>query len=79
MLFCIDPTAVDIPVDVTSSILQKIVEYLLHHKGVEPPEIEKPLRSKVMSEVVAPWDAAFVDELALSRQQLYDTILVSGA
>jgi hypothetical protein len=30
-------------------ILAKVVEFLQHHKGVEPPTLEKPLRSKVTS------------------------------
>jgi hypothetical protein len=42
-----DPTATEVPVLVTSSILAEVVNYMNHHKGVEAPIIEKPLRSKV--------------------------------
>jgi hypothetical protein len=36
---------------VRGEVLAKVVEYMLHHKGQEPPYVEKPLRSKVMAEV----------------------------
>lgn len=32
---------------VKADILAKVVEFMQHHKGVEPPILEKPLRSKV--------------------------------
>jgi hypothetical protein len=47
-----------------------------HHKGVEPPIIEKPLRSKVMKDVCKdPFDADFIDRIGDNRQALYDLIL----
>lgn len=50
-----------------------------HHAGVEPPVIEKPLRSKLMREVCKDkWDATFIDELAVKRQVLYDLILAAN-
>ena len=43
-----DPAATEIPMPgVKADILAKIVAYMEHHRGVEPPTIEKPLRSKV--------------------------------
>lgn len=33
-----------------SDILSKVVEFMQHHKGTEPPILEKPLRSKVRRE-----------------------------
>jgi len=48
-----DPTATELPLPaVRGDVLQKVVEYCQHHKGVEPPIVERPLRSKVMAEVV---------------------------
>ncbi len=43
-----DATATELQMPgVKADILAKVVEYMNHHKGVEPPIIEKPLRSKV--------------------------------
>merc|ERR1712115_646851 len=56
-----------------------VVEYMDHHKGVEPPIIEKPLRSKVMREVCKDgWDADFIDGIGEDRQKLYDLILAAN-
>jgi len=66
-----DATEVPLP-GVTSEILQKVVEYMQHHKGEEPPIIPKPLRSKEMKEVCKdPWDATFIDSV-------YDLILAAN-
>lgn len=75
-----DATAPDLPIPgVKGDILKKLVEYMTHHKGTEPPIIEKPLRSKVMSELCKdPWDAAFIDKIAEDRQQLYDVVLAAN-
>jgi S-phase kinase-associated protein 1 len=74
-----DPSASDVPMPgVKGDVLSKIVEYMEYHKGVEPPIIEKPLRSKIMKEVVKdPWDAEYIDKIGDDRQKLYD--LVSAA
>ena len=32
---------------VKADILAKVVQFMQHHRGVEPPILEKPLRSKV--------------------------------
>jgi hypothetical protein len=50
-----------------------------HHKGVEPPIVEKPLRSKVMKDVCKdPFDADFIDRIGENRQALYDLILAAN-
>ena len=36
---------------VRGEILGRVIEYMNHHKGTEPPIIEKPLRSKIMKDV----------------------------
>lgn len=36
---------------VNGDILELIASYMKEHKGVEPPIVEKPLRSKVMKDV----------------------------
>lgn len=73
-----DAKEVPIP-SVTGAILALVVDYMKEHKGVQPPIIEKPLRSKVMSDVCThKWDATFIDKIGESKQQLYDLILAAN-
>lgn len=75
-----DDKADSIPIPgVTGATLDLITQYMQTHKGVEPPIIEKPLRSKVMSEVCPhKSDAKFIDEVGDTRQSLYDLILAAN-
>jgi len=75
-----DSTAAEVPMlGVKGDILSKVVDYMVHHKGTEPPIVEKPLRSKVMKDVCKdPWDADFIDKIGENRQQLYDLILAAN-
>jgi len=47
--------------NVKSVILSKVVEFLTHYKEEPMTEIEKPLRSSNMNEVVQKWYAEFVN------------------
>jgi len=50
-----------------------------HHAGVEPPIVEKPLRSKIMKDVCKDkFDADFIDRIGENRQALYDLILAAN-
>jgi len=75
-----DETATEVPLPgVEGPILLKVADYMNHHKGVEPPIIEKPLRSKVMKDVCKDnWDAEYIDKIGNDRQQLYDLILAAN-
>jgi len=75
-----DDSAAEVPIPgVTGAILQSVVEYMVHHKGVEPQLVEKPLRSKIMKDVCADkWDAEYIDKIGDNRQQLYDLILAAN-
>jgi len=75
-----DPSATEVPIPgVASPILTEVIAYMNHHKGVEPPIIEKPLRSKVMKDVCKdPFDADFIDRIGDNRQALYDLILAAN-
>jgi len=75
-----DSAATEVPIPgVSSAILTEVVVYMNHHKGVEPPIIEKPLRSKVMKDVCKdPFDADFIDRIGENRQALYDLILAAN-
>jgi len=71
-------SSLDIP-GVSGPILEKVVEYINHHKGAEPPIIEKPLRSKVLKDVCQDkWDAEYIDKIGENRQNLYDLILAAN-
>jgi S-phase kinase-associated protein 1 len=71
-------SSLDIP-GVSGPILEKVVEYINHHKGTEPPIIEKPLRSKVLKDVCQDkWDAEYIDKIGENRQNLYDLILAAN-
>lgn len=72
-----DAEVVPIP-GVSGKTLEKLLEYMNHHEGSEPEIIDKPLRSKVMSEVVKDqWDAEFIDGIT-GMQDLYDVILAAN-
>lgn len=75
-----DPSATEVPIpSVTCAILAEVLSYMNHHKGVEPPIVEKPLRSTVMSDVCKDkWDAAFIDRIGENRQALYDLMLAAN-
>jgi len=75
-----DPSATELPMPgVRGDTLSRVVEYLIYHKGADPPIPEKPLRSTVMKDVCKdPWDAEFIDKIAENRQQLYDLILAAN-
>jgi len=70
-----DAEATEIAVkQVDSDTLKLIVNYLEHHKGQEPAEIAKPIRSVKMEKIVEdPWDAKFINDLA--KRQLFQLIL----
>ncbi len=46
---------------IKKATLLKIVDYWTHIHTNTPPEIEKPLRSNELSDVVNPWYAEFVN------------------
>jgi len=75
-----DDKAEEVPIPgVTGAILDLVVAYMKEHKGVEPPIIEKPLRSKVMKDVCPHKpDADYIDKIGENRQQLYDLILAAN-
>jgi len=52
-------------VHITAPIVEKVVQYMNYHKDVPPRKIESPLKSNNMKELVAKFDAKFVDEVDL--------------
>jgi len=70
-----DTDATEIQVkQVDGSTLELIVKYLKHHKGKEPAEIAKPIRSVKMEKIVEDtWDAEYIN--ALAKRALFQLIL----
>ena len=61
--------------NVKSAVLRKVVTYLQYHVDNPPKEIEKPLKSANMNEVVAQWDADFCD---VDQELLFELILAAN-
>ncbi len=51
----------EIPLKVRKEVLKKVIEFCEYHAENEFPDIEKPLKSSNMEEVVGKWDAKFVE------------------
>jgi len=68
-----DKSEKNIPLqNVKSTILRKVIEYMTFHNGNPPKDIEKPLKSANMREVVSDWDATFVE---VDQETLFELIL----
>ena len=61
--------------NVKTSILSKVIEFLSHYKGEPMTEIEKPLKSSNMNEVVQEWYADFVN---VEQEILFELILAAN-
>lgn len=61
--------------NVKTSILSKVIEFLTHYKGEPMTEIEKPLKSSNMNEVVQEWYADFVN---VDQEILFELILAAN-
>jgi len=71
-----DEEAQEIPLpNVKSSILAKVIEFTQHYKQEPMTEIEKPLKSANMTEVVQEWYANFA---SLEQEVLFELILAAN-
>jgi S-phase kinase-associated protein 1 len=61
--------------NVKTFILSKVIEFLSHYKGEPMTEIEKPLKSSNMNEVVQEWYADFVN---VEQEILFELILAAN-
>jgi len=61
--------------NVKSKVLTKVISYLKYHAETPAKEIEKPLKSANMYEVVSQWDADFVD---VEQEMLFELILAAN-
>ncbi|ETI51803.1 hypothetical protein F443_04915 [Phytophthora nicotianae P1569] len=62
--------------NVKSHVLAKVVEFCQHHKDTPMAEIQKPLKSNVLSESVDGWDAKFVE--VPDHELLFELILAAN-
>ena len=69
-----DETEIPLP-NVNGDILERVVKYLKYHVADQAKEIEKPLKSANMEEVVSKWDADFVD---VDQETLFSLILAAN-
>lgn len=53
--------------EVNGPTTEKVVEYLEHWQGVEPPKIEKPIKSGKMTDNCDEWSANFINSLNLEQ------------
>jgi len=61
--------------NVKGEVLEKVVSYMTYHADNPAKEIEKPLKSANMGEVVSQWDADFVD---VDQELLFELILAAN-
>jgi S-phase kinase-associated protein 1 len=68
----------EIPLDkVSSEILKKVLEFIVHHKTVEElPEIERPLKSNDLKDSVPAWYATYIESEDL--EYIFDVIAAAN-
>ena len=73
---CDDEDVTEIPLpNVKAAVLRKVIEFCKHHSSEPMTEIEKPLKSAQMAEVVQKWYADFV---AVEQVLLFELILAAN-
>jgi S-phase kinase-associated protein 1 len=71
-----DEDVAEIPLpNVKGAVLQKVIEFCTHHKDEPMTEIEKPLKSQNMADVVQKWYADYVD---VEQVVLFELILAAN-
>ena len=71
-----DDTTQEIPLpNVREEVLKKVIAFCEHHATADFPEIEKPLKSSNMQEVVGEWDATYVE---CDMEFLFELILAAN-
>lgn len=70
-------TEVEVPLHhIRSVTLDRVVKYMKHHDlGNPPKDIEKPLRSAVLSQLVDQWDSDLVE---LTVDQLFELLMAAS-
>ena len=71
----INPDSTEIPLNLKSSILKKVKEYLEYYKNKKPPKIERPLPTNNFRECVDELDFNFTD---IDLDTIMELILASN-
>lgn len=73
---CDDEVVAEIPLpNVKAAILGKVIEFCKHYRTEPMAEIEKPLKSADMAEVVSEW---YVDFVNVEHEVLFELILAAN-
>jgi S-phase kinase-associated protein 1 len=71
-----DEDTQEIPLpNVKASVLQKVIDFCTHHREDPMNDIQKPLKSSIMNEVVQQWYADFV---SVEQPMLFELILAAN-
>lgn len=71
-----DADASEIPLpNVKATVLKKVIEFCTHYRSEPMDEIEKPLKSSTMSQVVQAWYADYVN---VDQALLFELILAAN-
>lgn len=71
-----DQASIELPLpNVKSEVLRKVIEFCEHHLKEPMSEIEKPLKSQNMGDVVQKWYADFVE---IEQVLLFELILAAN-
>jgi len=72
-----DPDEIpEIPLmEVSKEILDKVVEFLNHHKDDPMRDIQKPITTNDLKSIVGEWDARYID---LEQEKLFKVILAAN-
>merc|ERR1712154_394653 len=63
--------------DIPPETLEHCLNYLSHHKDVEPDPVPCPVRSIHMAQIVSdPWDATWID--AFDKKTIFEIILAAN-
>ena len=66
----------DIPINqVSKPIMKKVIEFCEHMREHAPPEIEKPLSSTDLSQVVDQWHADYVN---VDQETLFEVVMAAN-
>mmetsp|Transcript_16775 Transcript_16775/g.40266 ORF Transcript_16775/g.40266 Transcript_16775/m.40266 type:complete len:171 (-) Transcript_16775:631-1143(-) len=65
-----------IPLNLKTTVLEKVLQYCDYHRDNEPKEIPKPLPTTNLGEIVGDWDAAFIN--VDDENMLYELILAAN-
>ena len=61
--------------NVAKPIFEKVIEFCVYLKDHTPPEIEKPLKSVEMANIVDPWYANYIN---LEQEVIFELIMASN-